>query len=171
MKYFDNDYELLYLIDENNEKALEIMIEKYKPLIWRVIRQMHIQSCDVDDYLQEGIICLYKAIKSFDCKYSKTFTRYFELIWRRRIVTLLKDNSNYEIIDDLDFLYVHSNILEEMITEYNIKNEISLLNDFDRDVYLLYFVDNYSISAIAEKMNVNRKKIYNTIEKIKRSTK
>ena len=31
--YKDNDYELLYLISENNEEAKELFYNKYKPII------------------------------------------------------------------------------------------------------------------------------------------
>lgn len=169
MKYNDNDYELIYLIRENNEVAMKVMIEKYSPLIWRVIRNMRIKSSELDDFYQEGLICLFKAIDTFDDSYNKTFTRYFEMIWRRRVLGLLRSSTlDYQRIDDFDSFGMESYVLEEMAFEYNIEVNLEKMDDFEKKVYLLYNIENYSIEYISNSLNVKRKKIYNTIEKIKR---
>lgn len=64
-----NDNELLYLINENNEEAEKILIEKYKNVIKRyVINNLkRLEYCFLDekDLYQEGLLGLYQAIKNF----------------------------------------------------------------------------------------------------------
>jgi DNA-directed RNA polymerase specialized sigma subunit len=56
--YQYNDYELLYLIRENCEVALDIMFSKYVPLIKSRIRSFHIKEWNKEDFFQEGLISL-----------------------------------------------------------------------------------------------------------------
>ena len=172
MKYYYNDYELLYLIKENNDKALEIMMEKYKPLIWRVILNLAIDPIYHDDYFQEGLMCLYRSINIFDDRYNKTFTRFFELVWQRRALTLKNsDKLLYEYVDSYDSFSVDCFVLEEMEQEYKISLEYNRLKDIDKDIYSMYFAENYSIDYIDKKLQIGKKKIYNSIEKIKKTFK
>ncbi len=172
MKYYYNDYELLYLIKDNNERALDIMMEKYKPLIWRVILNLRIDPFFHDDYFQEGLICLYRSIYLFNDRYNKTFTRFFELVWQRRAFTLKNsDKLMYEYVDSYDSFAVNCFVLEEMVQEYKISLGYDKLNDIDKEIYSMYFGDNFSIDYIDKKLHIGKKKIYNSIEKIKKTFK
>ena len=69
-----NDYELCYLIKDNNDKALEIMISKYSPIVKSYANRykdyVKDTSIEYEDLLQEGYIGLYKAIQNYkDDKY------------------------------------------------------------------------------------------------------
>ena len=71
MKY--NDYELLDLIYDNDEVAYDIMLKKYKPIIYskaleyyNYLKANHYEGFTLDDFLQEGIIAFNHAIKKFD---------------------------------------------------------------------------------------------------------
>lgn len=172
LKYYYNDYELLYLIKDNNERALDIMMEKYKPLIWRVILNLRIDPFFHDDYFQEGLICLYRSIYLFNDRYNKTFTRFFELVWQRRAFTLKNsDKLMYEHVDSYDSFAVNCFVLEEMVQEYKISLRYDKFNDIDKEIYSMYFDDNFSIDYIDKKLHIGKKKIYNSIEKIKKTFK
>ena len=78
MKY--NDYELLDLIFENDEIAYDIMLKKYKPVIYgkaleyyNYFRDNNYDGFTFDDFLQEGIITFNHTIKKFDVNKGSLF--------------------------------------------------------------------------------------------------
>ncbi len=85
-----NDNELLYLIEEKSEEALEILQEKYLILIKTKIKEMKIPYDKRSDYLEEGLITLNKAVKTFDSKKSSSFYSYFTLLLNRKFIDLLR---------------------------------------------------------------------------------
>ena len=68
-----NDYELLDLIYDNDEVAYNIMLKKYKPVIYgkaleyyNFLRNNHYEGVSVDDFYLEGVFAFYHAVKKFD---------------------------------------------------------------------------------------------------------
>ena len=65
----ENDYELLYLVSENNEDAKDIFFEKYDNLIkMKAIKYksfVESKGFDFNDILQEGRLGLSQAIKDY----------------------------------------------------------------------------------------------------------
>ena len=117
-------------------------------------------------------MCLYRSINIFDDRYNKTFTRFFELVWQRRALTLKNsDKLVYEYVDSYDSFSVDCFVLEEMEQEYKISLGYNRLKDIDKDIYSMYFAENYSIDYIDKKLQIGKKKIYNSIEKIKKTFK
>ena len=72
-----NDYELIYLIKEGNELALNLMYHKYSNFIRIKARELGFRGFDLDDCIQEGLLLLTKAIKTFNNDYNKSFWSYF----------------------------------------------------------------------------------------------
>ena len=75
-----NDNELVYLCNENNEEATNILIDKYKSSILSILREYlkeyNVVGIEVADLYQEGLIGLIHAIDSFDEKKDVTFYTY-----------------------------------------------------------------------------------------------
>jgi RNA polymerase sporulation-specific sigma factor len=70
-----NDYELVYLIRTQKDSiAFDFLFQKYKKFIWKYIHFMHIEYKEQDDFFQEGILTLYKAVETFDESRNKTFS-------------------------------------------------------------------------------------------------
>ncbi len=167
-----NDYELLYLISEGEEIALDILMEKYTLLIKKRISTFKIQKRCYDDFFQEGLYSLTKAIESYDQNYCKTFTLYFDLILQRRFMNLLKRDYNYfyevSLVEDASLIKGY--VLKESPELYEADEKRDKLHsDFDRNIYDL-LKRGFKPSEVATKLNLTRKKVYNTIEKIKKIT-
>ena len=45
-----NDYELLYMIEDDSKEALEILVKKYEPLIYTRLIKFRIKKEYFDDY-------------------------------------------------------------------------------------------------------------------------
>lgn len=115
-----NDNELLYLIEEKSEEALEILQEKYLILIKTKIKEMKIPYDKRSDYLEEGLITLNKAVKTFDSKKSSSFYSYFTLLLNRKFIDLLRKrtrDSKIVLVDNLNDYVVDNYIKEEFVFE------------------------------------------------------
>lgn len=65
-----NDNELVYLCNENNEEATNIIINKYKNTIINILKEFlkeyNIIGIEISDLYQEGLIGLLHAIENYD---------------------------------------------------------------------------------------------------------
>lgn len=168
MIYKYNDYELLYLIYEKQDEALEIMFKKYESLIKARIRDFHIKSKSFDDFFQEGLIMLKIAIETYDIYERKTFTKYFDLILQRKIREILARESKYfynvVIQDNMDYLL--SEVKEPTFKiEENWKINLTTL---ERKVFELMYEGKKDISQIAKEIICDERKIYNAIYRAKK---
>lgn len=50
-----NDYELVYLVREQNEEALHIIIEKYSPLIGKIASSYYGIGYDYQDFFKKAV--------------------------------------------------------------------------------------------------------------------
>jgi len=91
-RYFGNynDYEIIYLIKDGNEKALEYMFKKYEIHIFKIADTLYTKSDKVDDLLQEGRMVLYSCIYSFNENYGISFFAYFTICLKRTFYKLIK---------------------------------------------------------------------------------
>ena len=90
------DENIIELIHNGDELALEYIIEKYKKLVRVKARPYFIIGADHEDIIQEGMIGLYKAIRDFDGSY--IFYSFAELCVKRQIITAIKSASRQKHI-------------------------------------------------------------------------
>ncbi len=162
-----NDNELLYLIQEGNEEALEIMFQKYEPLIKARVKKFNIEEILVEDFIQEGRLMLHKAIKLYDLTSKKTFNKYFDLIMTNHFITLLRKNKKYDevtyvVTEDIEDCHHR---LDEKLEDIDFSR--LQLSKLEKEIYKLRFLRNLKISDICQILNVNEKTVYNTIQRVK----
>lgn len=153
-----NDYELIYMYRcLNCEHALNILMHKYKPLMYKIINRYGTSKLDFEDHLQEAMITLHKALVTYKEGFNKTFTRYYELLLRRRIIYLQYKKPKYELHENFE---VYSDYEKE---EFYIGD----LTKDEEEVFDRYFVSNQNVKFISESTGKTRKQIYNTIYRIR----
>ena len=165
-KNLENDYELLYLISDDCEEALEVMFDKYNNLILSLINKYQFDKSIEEDIYQEARMVLYKAIKTFDSCFGKTFTMYFKKLLENRFNSLIKKtrlNKYYENVND-EQLFV-----EEEISFQSIDNKSFSLTE--KEVYFEYFCKGNSIDEVSKKLNLTKKQTYNAICRVKKKLK
>lgn len=97
-----NDYELLYLINEGNEYALDYFTNKYFRYIDYIIFKYYF-DCDKNDLREIGNTILDKCIKSYNDTLNVMFKSYFAISFRREINRYLVNNDN--LVYDDNYLY------------------------------------------------------------------
>lgn len=158
-----NDYELLYLIGEKNENALNLMITKYQAVINNQIKVLSIPFVFNEEFLQEGFMVIFKAIFDFKEEYGKTFYGYFLMCLKHRFYRLIKE------LDLFSYSYIEApeelgSIMSESVVHYN---SFKFKNDLEKLIYEEIFLSKCSPRFFAKKYNTNIKQVYNLIYKIK----
>lgn len=86
----ENEEHLVLLAQAGNEEAGERLIRKYKELVRTKAHLYYIAGADRDDIVQEGMIGVFKAIKSYDPERQASFRTFAELCINRQIITAIK---------------------------------------------------------------------------------
>ena len=73
--------------------ASEYLIRKYKEMVRRRAQLYFIMGADGDDVIQEGMIGLFKAIKSYSSGKDAAFRSFADLCINRQIITAIKQAS------------------------------------------------------------------------------
>ncbi|XMB86659.1 sigma-70 family RNA polymerase sigma factor [Mycoplasmatota bacterium WC44] len=164
---------MLYLISEGNEKALEIMLEKYQNLILSKIYKFNISYNQKDDFYQEGCLALLNSIHVYNPKYNKSFTRFFEMVLTRKFISLIKKESKplYIVSDETLNNYIVSEDERYYIKEKDIEYAKRNLSSIEYDVFYEHYYLEKSIDDIVKKFGYTEKRIYNAIYRIKRKMK
>ncbi len=89
-----NDYEMLYLIGEKDERAEKILYAKYKNLIMKVAPKYlsfaSSRGAELDDLVQEGFLGLYSAIKNYRPENQVLFYTFALVCIERQLSTYCK---------------------------------------------------------------------------------
>ena len=163
-----NDYELLFLIKEGNEKAYEVIMKKYEPFIKKMSYRFY--SIIDDDFLYDGYLVLNEAIIKYHEGYSKTFLKFFELLLARYFCKYIKKMENERIA--LNEYSYELSLVNRKIKDKRIeiaKQEINnIKEELLKKIILEYINSNSSIAEICKKYGYNSKNVYNKLYQIKR---
>ena len=188
-----SDEEIVKKAKEGNPEALDYIMNKYKDIVNMKVSKYYMVGAEREDIVQEGLIGLYKSIKSFEPKSeTSSFKTFANICVERQLITAIKTSnrqkhmplnsylslnmSAYEndesdtVIDVLD-----SNITEDPLDtitkkEYygEVENAIDKsLSDFEKKV-LKRFAQGDSYVQIADKLNTPVKSIDNAIQRIRK---
>jgi len=179
-----NDYELVALAKEDNEDAINLIYQKYKPIIIKksqnmIVRASH-HGIEISDIMQEGYIGLEEAIKNFNENDNASFYTFAILCINRQIINYLRKTTGGRdrILNEAVAIdeYVEKNMKDDYDTEFSfiykeyekdINDEIEKnLTDFEFKVFKMK-IDGYSFEEIANNLNRDLKSIYNTFQRIK----
>lgn len=186
------DEQVIREIQSGDNMALNYLMNKYHDLVNMKASKFFMVGAERDDMVQEGLIGLYKATRSFNAEKQNSFKTFANLCIERQLITALKTSNRqkniplnsafslntaaYEENDDVSVMDIlETKTVEdpaEMITkkEYysSIENKINeSLSDFERQV-LHYYKQGKSYAAIAEKLGTKVKSVDTAIQRIRK---
>lgn len=92
-----DDYEILYMIQENND-YYELILEKYKPLIITICKQrlsgIKEMGYELEDLMQIANMAVYEAIKTYSEYENAKFYTYVAKCIHNKLNTELRNNSS-----------------------------------------------------------------------------
>ena len=188
-----NDYELLYLVGENNEEVYNSIYAKYKPLIHRMAKTLceNYKSAlvEYDDLFQEGMYGLNNAIKSFNGKSGSLFYTLAKLCISREmngyVAKMLRGKNmilssavsfdtpiskNGFIVEDT--LYSHDDSVELQFESVEMEKYILDLKYELKDEYMPVYelkLNGFSNAAIANLLDLRYKDVDNYLRSIKKT--
>lgn len=186
------DDEVIELIRDGDELALEYIINKYKNLVKVKSRSYFIMGADRDDIVQEGMIGLYKAMRDYNSQKNTNFYCFAELCINRQILTAIKAANRQKHIPLNSYLSLNRNIgdvndnetyMELLISDEHtnpehiiivkedmnyIENNIeAVLSELECKVLALY-LQGKSYFQIAKALNKDEKSIDNALQRVRK---
>ena len=145
-----------------------MLLEKYAVLIKVKLIKFNIPRKDFSDFEQELKMEVYKAIKTYDESYGKSFCRFIELVIERKILRLInneKRSVNPSVfLEELVDIKTKNSVLDTMIYEERIKKiKDATLDDVKKGILHDVILDGEPIKEYASKHNMSVKEIYNHI--------
>lgn len=188
---------IISLAKENDDEAIELLIKKYRNIIFTVIREqtLYLKGMELDDFIQEGTLGILKAIKYFDNSKNVKFSSFVRLCIKSSLISFVKKYSSkkHDILTNTiycrkftDKEVIYELTIEEVYVSYKdnpervlfikelfkeikifLKNE---LNIFEQEILIL-LSKGYSYREICILLKKEPKKIDNTIQKIRQKLK
>lgn len=186
------DEQVIQEIQSGDNTALNYMMNKYNDLVNMKASKFFMAGAERDDIIQEGLIGLYKATKSFNAEKQNSFKTFANLCIERQLITALKtsnrqknmplnsafslnqsaydENEDVEVVEILDTKTAEDPLDTITKKEYydSIENKIDeSLSDFERQV-LHYYKQGKSYALIAEKLGTKVKSVDTAIQRIRK---
>ncbi len=175
-----NDYELVELAHEGNEEAINLLYQKYRPLMIKKSKEAILladhHGIEINDIVQECYIAFDEAIKNFNQDGDATFYTFSMMCVERRIANYIRkitgnrgkilneaitiDDGLQNFVTDNSNPYIRHVDSDELMI---LKDDLSFL---EKKVFNLR-VSGYSFLEIAKLLNKDTKAIYNAWERIK----
>ncbi len=186
------DEELAEIAKNGDKDALEYLLNRYGGLVDMKVNKYFIVGAEKEDIVQEGMIGLYKAIKSFDSAKENSFKSFANLCIERQLITAIKtsnrqkhiplnssislnanaydDDSDTELLEKLDMQVLEDPLDTITKKEYykNIETKIDQnLSSFEKQV-LTRYARGESYVNIAQKLSAPVKSVDNAIQRIRK---
>ena len=188
-----NDYELIYMVEENNELAKELLYKKYRPIINKYASQYiktgRALGLELEDFIQEGYYGIFCALKTYNPKKGAMFYTYANMCIKSKMYNLLIKHSgeknrvlneslSYNICidsdEDSEFLELLNDdkaILPEVEFEKNeyldkLRNIIYDLPIKKASILELYY-NGFTYKEIAKLLNISHRQVPQIMSKIK----
>ena len=186
------DEKLIENINNEDKMALNCLMKRYNEIVNLKANKFFMVGAEKEDMVQEGMIGLYKAIKSFDVEKQNSFKTFANMCIERQLITAVKnsnrqkhsplnssislnmaaydDNENVDKIEILDIKASNdpSDIIADKEYFKNMEERIKeTLSEFELLV-LHEYEKGKTYAAIAQKLNAKVKSVDPAIQTIRK---
>lgn len=189
------DEQLIEKIKAGEEEACTYLLDRYRELVNMKVSKYFIVGAEKEDIFQEGMIGLFKAIKTFDFTKQNSFRTFANICIERQLITAIKssnrqkhmplnssvslnvsaydntENENStELIETFDNKTAEDPLETVMKKEYYKEMESAItkhLSKFEKEV-LNRYIKGESYTIIAKKLESPVKSVDNAIQRIRR---
>lgn len=152
-----NDFELLYLVKEGSEQALNILYLKYSIYIKKLAKRYFPYGDKRNDLVQEGLMLLHKGIQAFRPEGPVPFYAYFSIILNRRFACLIQRDRYYR---STCFLSDAAELPDKAVAWRQSRAEYFLTDELDILLFQEHILEGLSLSAFARKHGIGYGKAY-----------
>ena len=186
-----NDYELLFMIRENDEVAEEVLLNKYYYLIRLIInkyrRIAYIIGIDNKDLMQEALIAFYSAINSYNDLYNTSFNTYLSVCIENKLNNFIRLSNTYKerminnaisLDDDIkEINYLIDKRSDPLLKIREREDYNTLINNIKKSLtkrsikILDMYIKGMDYNDIAKELNLSYKNVANTLFRIREKLK
>lgn len=157
---YHNDYELLYLIEEGCEPALDFLYQKYTLYIKKIAYRIYPYGDKRYDLIQEGLMVLFNCLKCFNRHLSVPFFSYFTISLKRRFYTLVGKDHYYKVLSFLDYDIPDINYSKSPVLGYLLNPNKVCDDEIDVIIYQDHIINGINLAQLCEKNNISYNKAY-----------
>lgn len=182
--------ELIEKAQNGDENAIEKLLSSFKPLVNKIARSYFLTGGDIEDLVQEGMIGLYKAIKTFKKGKTASFMTYAGTCIKNQIQTAVRIASSEKNmvlstalpIDSKESFDDEEEEIEIVLPsplpkpDEKIENKenfaqitkqiVKSLSQLELKI-LISYLKGYNYSEIAQQNNISKKSVDNALSRIK----
>lgn len=187
-----SDEDLIENFKSGDKNALEYLITRYKDLVNMKVSKYFIIGAEKEDIIQEGLIGLYKAVKSYSPERQNSFKTFANMCIERQLITAIKSSNRQKHMPLNSYLSLNASAYEndeettlfdtydshqiedplDTITkqEYYKSVETAIdksLSNFEKQV-LNRYIQGESYMQIAQKLDTPVKSVDNAIQRIRK---
>ncbi len=175
-----NDFELIYLVKENDENSLKILLDKYSNVLYKLSRKYYSKykyiGISFDDLIQESRISFMKALYDFKDEQS-LFYSYVLLCVERHLITYCRSYNtlknyplNYSLCDQVfDYAEVYNNgYIDDILMENERFFECKNLLKFEYSIIFELKYNGFSYKEIAKLLDIARSTVDGRISLIRK---
>jgi len=130
------DDELIAAYQNGELDAAEVLLERYKGLVRAEARKMIILGSDYDDLIQEGMIGLIKAVRSFNGNKYSCFSAYAQLCVRRQLYSLVRNSKTKKNIPLNTYISLYGAADDDFAGESLVDTLADSINDNPETTYI-----------------------------------
>ncbi len=173
------DAALAELSRQGNEEAFDELVRRYLSKIGYMARRYSAQGYEQNDFVQEGLLGLLSACRSYDG--STAFSTYLTVVAERRFISIIRRMNTQRAVPDAalvrlegleDALEDSATSPEQLLMEREqlsmMQSKLrALLSEREYQVLMLY-ASGLSYAAIAKKLGVSEKSVDNALQRVRR---
>lgn len=188
------DEEIIKEIRNGDKQALSYLMNKYKEIVNLKVGKYFMVGAEKEDIVQEGLIGLFKAIKTFNAEKNNTFKTFANMCIERQLITAIKSSNRQkhmplnsylslnmsaydneeengaELMDTFDSKTIEDPLETIINKEYYSEIEKSIdktLSQFEKQV-LDRYMKGESYVTIAKRLDSPVKSVDNAIQRIRK---
>ena len=188
------DEEIIKEIRKGDKQALTYLMNKYKEIVNLKVGKYFMVGAEKEDIIQEGLIGLFKAIKTYNAEKNNTFKTFANMCIERQLITAIKSSNRQkhmplnsylslnmsaydneeengaELMDTFDSKTIEDPLETIINKEYYDEIEKSIdktLSQFEKQV-LDRYMKGESYVTIAKRLDSPVKSVDNAIQRIRK---
>lgn len=181
-----NDYEILYMVSEERDNTFDILYNKYRPLIYKIVKEYANYfkrfGYELDDLMQIGYLTLYKSSFLYDIYNDSMFYTYFKSALLKAIILEIRRNSTLkkEILNNAfsyDTLIPNTKLTyldilpDTKKTQESLETKLIIFKNsmpFDMSNIFEMYYNGYSKNEISVLLNKEIKTVTELLKRIKK---
>ena len=161
-----SDIDVMRRVAAYDSKALEILYNRYSPLLYTLIKKIAVEKTLAEEILTEVFVIIWRRVELFDVFTGNVYTWLITLTRNKAVDTIRRNNENLKMpdyTDEYEANFIIPKISKQidpldLATTQTIKNSVEIalnkLTDAQQYVIYLAYYEGLTQKEIAERLNI-----------------